>query len=135
MRSQKLKQLQAAIAAIEGGWDGGIDLRANPPGGTAIGPPKGEESSVPPEPHMLRGFHEWFGLAGAGGSRWIPPLGILLHLTGLCAEGSVVWIGRRCWPYLQVLGPAERQVLVRRSVFVDPPDDASRLWTIDLAAR
>jgi hypothetical protein len=72
------------------------------------------------------------------GPRWTPPLGILLHLALQSLEGrsgggggGVVWIGRRCWPYPHVLGSAG----LRRSVFIDPPDDASRLWAIDLAAR
>ena len=43
----------------------------------------------------------------------------------------VIWVGRRCMPYLWVRGAAR---IVRRSIFIDPPDDA-RLWTIDLAAR
>lgn len=166
MRSKKLKQLQAAIAAIEGGWGAG---------GTDSGPPKGGESSVragdnrtggtdsersessvrmevPPVLHLARGFHEWFGLADAGTPRWVPPLGILLHLAGRRIEGAgsgagdgagdgngngggVVWIGRRCWPYMNALGPAEARSLLRQSVFIDPPDDAGRLWSIDLAAR
>jgi hypothetical protein len=84
---------------------------------------------VPP-----KGVHEWFGAADAA-RRWAPPLGILLHLALRSLEGSpagcVVWIGRRCWPYPQVLNRAG----LRRSIFIDPPDGASRLWAIDLAAR
>jgi protein ImuA len=65
---------------------------------------------------------------------WTPPLGILLHLALRSLEsasGCLAWIGRRCWPYPHVLSSAGLQ----RSIFVDPPDGASRLWTIDLAAR
>jgi len=33
------------------------------------------------------------------------------------------------------LAPDDRGVLLRQSIFIDPPDDMSRLWAIDLAAR
>ncbi|MHC4711070.1 MAG: hypothetical protein ACYTA3_11790 [Planctomycetota bacterium] len=150
MRTQRLKELQAAIHAIEGGWHeaGGMG-----PGATALaegqavrhGLPlaRRTRASVYDKTRQSRGthswcmppggVHEWFGVAHAAHS-WAPPLGILLHLALRSLEGSpgcVVWIGRRCWPYPHVLNGAG----LRRSIFVDPPDGASRLWTIDLAAR
>ena len=97
---------------------------------------------------MARGaIHEWFGLAGPNpASRgWTPPLGILIHLAWQALEqassdssGRVIWIGRRIWPHPRALireteGQARR--LLCCSVFIDPPDDASRLWAIDLALR
>ena len=94
---------------------------------------------------MPPGLHEWFGLADT--PRWIPPLGILLYLArrslknpdhggrGGRGGAGVVWIGRRCWPFFQGLPPDDRGVLLQRSIFIDPPDDMSRLWAIDLAAR
>ncbi|MHC4786742.1 MAG: ImuA family protein, partial [Planctomycetota bacterium] len=118
MRTPRLKELQTAIHAIEGGW---YEAGGTGPGGT-------HSWCVPP-----KGVHEWFGVAHAA-HNWAPPLGILLHLALRSLEGSpgcVVWIGRRCWPYPHVLNGAG----LRRSIFVDPPDGASRLWTIDLAAR
>ncbi len=89
---------------------------------------------------MPPGLHEWFGLADT--PRWIPPLGILLYLVsrsltgeGGKGRGGVAWIGRHCWPFLHGLPPADRHVLLARSIFIDPPDAMSRLWAIDLAAR
>jgi hypothetical protein len=96
--------------------------------------------------------HEWFGLAEpASASRgWTPPLGILIHLAWQALEqasnaasgGRVIWIGRRIWPHPRALirETAEGVVggvggLLCCSVFIDPPDDASRLWAIDLALR
>jgi protein ImuA len=132
MRTQRLKELQTAIHAIEGGWGGthsedaaGVRVvrgRVDAPTHDSL-----RSLCVPP------GVHEWFGVAHAA-HNWAPPLGILLHLALRSLEGSpgcVVWIGRRCWPYPHVLNG----VGLRRSIFVDPPDGASRLWTIDLAAR
>ena len=94
---------------------------------------------------------------------WMPPLCVLSHLAwqALTQDGEgqaayVVWIGRRLWPYPRILlrgspaitrfgitpSPAadpdrtnDPGLLLRRSLFVDPPDDATRLWAIDLALR
>lgn len=78
--------------------------------------------------------------------RWSASLCLLAHLAWRAvdtaaesgAPGRVFWIGRRCWahPRLLVRGRAGAdQRLLRASLFVDPPDDASRLWAIDLALR
>jgi len=64
---------------------------------------------------LVRGcVHEWFGVGGAGSPRadrstrdWSPPLLLLAHLArrAACdaasrgAPASVIWIGRRVWPY------------------------------------
>jgi hypothetical protein len=74
---------------------------------------------------------------------------------GTAAErdrGWVVWVGRRIWPYPRVLlrtpisnrsscgfrgisaSPADRRLL-GRSLLIDPPDEAARLWAVDLALR
>ena len=112
MRVQRLKELREAIAAVEGGSKGM------------------DHSGLPLPP----GVHEWF-LDGMDARRWVPPLGILLYLVREAlagpSAGAAVWIGRRCWPHLEVV----ERALLRRCVFVDPPDDAGRLWAIDLAAR
>jgi hypothetical protein len=98
----------------------------------------------------------------AAGRRWLPPLTILLHLArsamAQASDGNqlIVWIGRRCWPSaaaLRNVQTSKRQNIktneTRRafdfdfltfrlfdvSLFIDPPDDASRLWAIDLALR
>ncbi len=111
MRAQHIDQLRAAIAAVEGGWEGRNRPSAPELNGLPIGP----------------GLHEWFGAT--------PPLGIFLYLVRerLGSGCRVLWIGRRCRPYLHALQSARE--LGCRSIFVDPPDDASRLWAIDLAVR
>ncbi len=128
MRAQRLRHLQEAITAIECGR--GCT-------GSAVGGSARASRSNPDELPVPPGLHEWFGLADA--PRWIPPLGILLYLVNrsLTGEGSraVAWIGRHCWPFLHGLPPADRNVLLARSIFIDPPDEMSRLWAIDLAAR
>ena len=145
MRTQRLKELQAAIHAIEGGWPGGTHRETGGDGRFVRGngdDPTHDSLRLDADGRVLtaealcvppKGVHEWFGVAHTARS-WAPPLGILLHLALRSLEGSpgcVVWIGRRCWPYPHALNSAGLQ----RSIFVDPPDGASRLWTIDLAAR
>ncbi len=127
MRVKRLEELQAAIHAIEG-VQGTESMLCPPSAGQSMAP-----SSVPPSP----GLHEWFGLAEAQTQTqnplWIPPVGILLRQAALCSGGGgVVWIGRCVWPYPRALGSAG---LLRRSIFIEPSDDASRLWAIDVAAR
>ncbi len=132
MQAKRLTQLREAIAAIEQGKS-----RRRAPASRRI-------DGLPVTP----GLHEWFGLADAPRAprmqRWTPPLGILLYLARRSLESpdrggrgraGVVWIGRRCWPFFQGLSPDDRHVLLRQSIFIDPPDDMSRLWAIDLAAR
>lgn len=71
---------------------------------------------------------------------WVPPMAILAHLADRAAAsaaeagsgGVVVWIGHRAWPAPSL--PAARRHL-DRSIYIDPPDEASRIWAIDLAMR
>ncbi len=118
MRVHRLKELREAIAAVEAG--------SRRRGGGQF--PRGQSPLLSP------GVHEWFLDGGDSPSRWIPPLGVMLHVVREFlgnSAGPAFWIGRRCWPHFTVIdGP-----LLRRCVFIDPPDDASRLWAIDLAAR
>ncbi|MEM9382592.1 MAG: hypothetical protein AAGB93_21750 [Planctomycetota bacterium] len=135
-------------------------------------------------PGLVRGgVHEWLGVRESAGSdpAWTPPLFLLAHVARCAvrdaversAPSSVVWIGRRVWPYPRALtggvevaeedrfGPgsdpgnaeggelglrlalresadaftAEGGDLFSRSLFVDPPDAALRLWAIDTALR
>ena len=91
-------------------------------------------------------IHEWYGLADAAGP-WTPPLCLLAHLAlqaSLRAKaagrpGQVVWIGRRVWPYLWVLGTngpgMAEDFRGRCGFFVDPANAAGRLWALDLALR
>jgi len=129
MKAKRLTQLREAIAAIE-------HRVGDQPGSFT---PSSGDMPMPP------GVHEWFGIADTSCMpRWIPPVGILLYLARRSLDASdgsnggragVVWIGRRCWPFFQGLSPDDRRILLQRSIFIDPPDDMSRLWAIDLAAR
>jgi len=83
-------------------------------------------------------IHEW--LVGAVGTLWLPPLHLLIHLVRQAIQDanrssrqSVIWIGKSCWPYGRSLVQREDRKLLDHSILVDPPDDASRLWAIDLA--
>lgn len=100
------------------------------------GPLDGEPLDA--EPWLTGGVvQEWFEPRDE--SLAAPPLYLLMHLAGAALRqamdagtgGWVVWIGRWCWPYPRALSAQ----LLDRSIFVDPPDTASRLWAIDLAAR
>lgn len=98
------------------------------------------------------GLHEWFGLddirpdetprrsARSTGENWTPPLCVLAHLARQAFDHHpvglwTVWIGRRCHPYPRVLIRGADRQLLDRSLFVAPPDAASRLWAMDLALR
>lgn len=92
----------------------------------------------------LGGVHEWFGSATAAAAgraqphpHWLPPMCVLADLARRAitqqAVSSIFWIGRRLWPYPLLLDQ-HRHVLAR-SVLIDPPDNSSRLWTIDVALR
>ena len=77
--------------------------------------------------------HEWFTASN-------PPLAFFIHLAAQAikngnASGPVLWIGRNCWPYPHALVAAGHPLLLQRSIFIDPPDNASRLWSIDQALR
>lgn len=75
-------------------------------------------------------IHEWFGKQA--------PLSILTHAaweSGQAGGGPVVWIGKKCWPHAHLLVRETDRHLLNCSIFVDPPDDQTRLWSIDLALR
>ncbi len=95
---------------------------------------------------MDRGVvHEWFSRERPDSERsdpfWAPPLLLLVHLArrAIAGAGLVLWIGRHVWPSYHALtsssdGP-NRWGLLDRSIFVDAPDPASRIWAIDVALR
>ncbi len=100
---------------------------------------------------LLRGMlHEWFADDAAPRSASIasrapwPALSVLVHLAWRALESEdgctlrqVIWIGRACWPYPAALiraGDDDRRLL-QRSIFVDPADDAQRVWAIDQSLR
>ncbi|HUO08920.1 MAG TPA: hypothetical protein VM008_11505 [Phycisphaerae bacterium] len=97
--------------------------------------------------------HEWFlantcdaPRAGKGGyknkSSWHPPLTLLASFAGQATQQSparrIIWIGRNCWPTLQLLCAVTHAPVadsLRRSLFLDPLTDAERFWAIGQALR
>jgi len=80
-------------------------------------------------------IHEWFDQGSTFPGR---PVCVLSHLAGraLAEDGGyVVWVGRRCWPYGRLLVHGDDRLLLERSVFVDVPNDAAKLWAVDVALR
>jgi len=83
--------------------------------------------------------HEWFADdPGSPRGDSPAPMGVLVlgvrHLYRVLAQRgerrAVLWIGRCCWPYALVLGE-----VLPVSVFLDPPDLATRVWTMDATLR
>jgi len=70
-----------------------------------------------------------------------PPLLVLTHIAACALRTGpgrlVLWIGQRVWPSVHALIEPDdpRRLLLASSVLIDPPDDAARLWAIDLALR
>jgi hypothetical protein len=118
---------------------------------------RGPMKECEPAPGLARGvLHEWCGAAAGPRARWTPPLILLAHLAGRALAAAeepgsaggaepprhVPWIGRAVWPYPVLLarpgaaaGAGEAGALVERSLCVDPPDAARRLWALALALR
>lgn len=95
----------------------------------------GAVDAVLPGGGLRRGAtHEWIGEGDRG---WSAPLFLVAHLarTSAGADGWIVWIGRRAWPYASALARAGQGALLRRCLWVDPPDTGSRLWAVDAALR
>ena len=133
-----------AASAVPTGW-GRVD---------ALLGVRGSVKESEPAPGLARGvLHEWCGAATGGPrARWTPPLILLAHLAGRALAAAeepgkaggaeqarlVLWIGRAVWPYPLLLarpGAGGAGALVERSLCVDPPDAASRLWALALALR
>jgi len=132
-------RLEAARAALDA-WCG--EVEGLPASGC-------DDKSFDINSLLRAGVHEWFS-AEASGAAWLPPMAVLIGLAwrAISADapasgGQVVWVGRRCWAYPHALvrrdpaepGGAGDRLLLERSVFVDPPDRATRVWAIDLALR
>lgn len=96
-------------------------------------------------PLQAGAVHEWLG--GESERGWCPPLSILIDLARRAATpsearggtGLIVWIGRACHPHARSLitrhGGQHDRALLQRSIYVETPDTASRLWAIDTALR
>lgn len=114
----------------------GIELRSAGESRHTIDPDWGIDSLA------IGGIHELFAAADPLGSSTgaQAPRAILAHLARAATRarpqqahapsGSLIWIGRAGWPC-----PAVIPDLLPRSIWIDPPDTASRLWAIDLALR
>jgi hypothetical protein len=84
-----------------------------------------------------RRVHEFADTSDRGGD-WQPPLTLLAGLVGdMPFEGSVAWVGRRCWPTFQYFLREGRDVgrSLGRHLFLDPLSDADRLWGLLETAR
>lgn len=94
------------------------------------------------------GLHEWFLMLGSMADRrdvWYAPLTLLALWAGrkAAAPRKVVWVGRACWPTLQILGavlgrdgtPASGGDLTRRCIFLDPQSDKERFWGLGQVLR
>lgn len=96
-------------------------------------------------------IHEWFGLEAPAGdsaslatrSSWTPPLVILAHLAHRAASARTswtIWIGSRIWPTTHALASGRVDGTddidrLARTLLIDPPTAADRLWAIDAALR
>lgn len=92
------------------------------------------------------GVHEWFAAGteaegpGSARGRWRAPLGVVMEvgcaaLAGAEGRGSLcVWVGRRVWGYGGALARG-RGGMLGRSLFVDAPGRAERLWALELSLR
>ena len=152
-RQVDLRGLAERIRAIEQRHEPAAHRYIDPPAGDHIPTGWAEVDAVLGGGLPAGGLHEWFGVEEASreeeqpvsrssGTRWSPPLCILVHLAwqALGREASppwTVWIGRRCHPYPRVLirGGGKDRHLLARSLFVAPRDVAARLWAIDLTLR
>ncbi len=151
-RHELLRQLSTQIRAIELGSE--LSASAEHPASTIdIGWPHTSQlfrrgsvhdlfaTLTPPAPHHTS--HDAAGPSSPRASRTddAPPLLVLTHLASrsllTAPQRLVLWIGQRIWPSVHALIDRDdpHRALLTASVLIDPPDDASRLWAIDLALR
>jgi protein ImuA len=145
-RLAEIDGLARAVEAVEGRAGRGLGWAGLRRGGLHEWFGLADGSPEPPADRSVdRSVNGPAGRFEARGPRsWAPPLCLLSDLAACALRAGgcrrrVVWIGRRVWPYPRTLlgrgGSATAEDLLARSVFIDPPDDSSRLWAIDLAAR
>ena len=100
---------------------------------------------------LARGaLHEWFGpdqfepKPKRRNGRWHPPLCILTQLAWQAVAqsrppsgGWVFWVGPRCqvYPPALIREHGQGRQLLQHSIFLTPPNEATRLWAIELALR
>lgn len=135
MEVSVLQSLARQIQAVESGANSVVRQGVSNEAPVSTGWPDVDE--------LPRGvLHEWFGFERARCPS-APPVSFFVHLATCALDPEdwhterVLWIGRSVWPYPQALigeGGADRRLL-RQSVFIDPPDNASRFWAVDLALR
>lgn len=147
-QAAELTRLAGLIQAVEGRSPGRDAKRLISTGWTATSGRNrthGESGAISIPTGTL---HEWFGVETTTRTTWVPPMGIMTHLAWRTLESvesilddpdaaGVVWIGRRVWPHGRwlVRRDGRDRSLLERSLLIDPPREAGRLWAIDLAAR
>ncbi|MHC4810184.1 MAG: ImuA family protein [Planctomycetota bacterium] len=125
-----------AASVVPTGW-GAVDRRL-----------AGRAEGSPEAGGLARGqVHEWFAVRPGGDTRpvttaatWRPPMTVLAHLAGQAAStaaeagtgGVIAWVGHRVWPSPGFAAARER---LDQSIYLDPPDEASRLWTLEVLLR
>lgn len=108
----------------------------------------GRADASPEAGGLARGqVHEWFAVRPGGDPRpaatpaaWRPPMTVLAHLAGQAAAtaaeagtgGVIAWVGHRVWPSPGFAAARER---LDQSIYLDPPDEASRIWTLEVLLR
>jgi hypothetical protein len=137
------ESLDVPPLAVATGWADVDHALAGRAAGVGLG------SGHAPVAGLLRGqLHEWFavppggepGPKAAGRPRWRPPMTVLAHLADQAAStavaagtgGVIAWVGNRVWP---APGFAAARDRLEQSIYLDPPDEASRLWTLELLLR
>lgn len=97
------------------------------------------DQALPAKGLEIGATHEWLASDSPSTSTsrepWTPPLTILSLIASQMPTGMLVWIGRRLRPLPATLAQAQGLSILSRCLFIDPPDDSSKLWAIDQALR
>jgi hypothetical protein len=90
-------------------------------------------------PGLEAGVHEWFLDIPVGdkNARWYPPLTLLGALALRNGTGTVIWIGRCCWPTLKLLHDLYGGLssIPQKNIFIHPLTDKERFWVIEEVLR
>ena len=135
-RPGRPQDLDPAALVVPTGWSA-VDRRL-----------AGRAEASPEAGGLARGqVHEWFAVRPNGDTRpaaaqaaWRPPMTVLAHLAGQAAAtaaaagtgGVIAWVGHRVWPSP---GFAAAREQLDQSIYLDPPDEASRAWTLEVLLR
>jgi hypothetical protein len=135
-RAGRPESLDPAASVVPTGWPA-VDRRL-----------AGRSDASPEAGGLARGqVHEWFAVRPNGDARpasascgWRPPMTVLAHLAGQAVAtaaaagtgGVIAWVGHRVWPSPGFAAARER---LDQSIYLDPPDEASRAWTLEVLLR